>query len=296
MRSNNSGNQKQKTTSSLLLDFEKAYDRVEWSFLHGIVLKFGFGERWIFKGISTLYTSASSKVLLAGGKGPAFSITRSVRQGCPLAPYLFLFFAEAMSRFLNHTDVGLRGLQIPPCPQDLIGAEFADDIGLYLNGDLNNLKRAEYAINVFCIALGARINWDKMVGFWIDSHEPPDWSPDQSFAWVPYDSTVRYLGCQIGLEVSPENQVAPLLLTIRKKLIYWSSKKLSLAGRVVIVNRVLLSTIWYILSCWIFSKSSINQIQRLIRNFLWSGKPKVAWATIILLKLAGGLGIIDPIL
>ena len=105
----------------------------------------------------------------------------------------------------------------------------------------------------------------------------------------------------MGLEVTLEQQIAPLLLTIRRKLLYWSSAKLSLAGRIVIANHVLLSTMWYILSCWIFSKSCVNQVQRLIRNFLWVGnqgesaRAKVAWGVIIKPKSLGGLGIVDPV-
>ena len=58
----------------LLLDFEKAYDRVEWSFLQDTLLNFGFEEPWI-KGIAALYSIASNKVLQAREKGTLFSIT-----------------------------------------------------------------------------------------------------------------------------------------------------------------------------------------------------------------------------
>ena len=57
---------------------------------------------------------------------------------------------------------------------------------------------------------------------------------------------------------------------------------------------------WYVTSGWIFVKSAIAQIQRLVRNFLWSGgdgrfaQPMVAWSTITQPKERGGLGVIDP--
>ena len=92
----------------------------------------------------------------------------------------------------------------------------------------------------------------------------------------------------------------PLLNCIRRKLIYCSTKSLSFAGRVIVVNQVLLSTMWYVASCWIFVKSAIGKIQRLIRNFLWSGgdgsfaRAKAAWSTQILPNAKGGLGLIDP--
>ena len=88
----------------------------------------------------------------------------------------------------------------------------------------------------------------------------PGWLPDPLFQWIPPGTSVRYLGCHVGLELSAEQQIAPLLLSIRRKLVFWSSARLSLAGRVVVANQVLLATMWYITSCWIFSRSCINQV------------------------------------
>ena len=31
----------------ILLDFEKAYDRVDWDFLHGTLLRLGFPKEWV---------------------------------------------------------------------------------------------------------------------------------------------------------------------------------------------------------------------------------------------------------
>ena len=84
----------------LLLDFEKAYDKVDWNFLEAVLLKLGFPCAWI-KGVSALYRHASSSVLFSAGYGPLFPISRSVRQGCLLAPFLFILFGEALSSFLR---------------------------------------------------------------------------------------------------------------------------------------------------------------------------------------------------
>ena len=162
----------------LLLDFEKAYDRVDWGFLEGTLSRFGFADEWI-RGVSALYSCASSKVLLAGGKGASFKLSRSVRQGCPLAPFLFLFFAEAMSIYLTATTTGLQGLSLPVTGEEILDAEFADDIGLFLKGTKSNLQQAEMAIDTFCKASGAKINWSKTVGFWVGKEAPPIWSPDE---------------------------------------------------------------------------------------------------------------------
>ena len=94
----------------MLLDFEKDYDRVEWSFFRGTMEKLGFPNPWLTT-ISTLYNSASSSVLLAQELGQAFSIPRSVRQGIPLAPFLYLMIGEAFISFLTSNNVNIKGLQ-----------------------------------------------------------------------------------------------------------------------------------------------------------------------------------------
>ena len=83
----------------LLLDFEKAYNTVDWGFLEETMLCMGFPDSWV-RGVASMFKTAHNQVLLAGDRGEHFSISRSVRHGCPLAPTLFLFFAEAMSSFL----------------------------------------------------------------------------------------------------------------------------------------------------------------------------------------------------
>lgn len=117
----------------LLLDFEKAYDRVDWAFLEATMHRMGFPQDWI-QGVSALYRTAHSQVLLAGDRGEHFPLLRSVKQGCPLAPTLFQFFTEAMSSFLGSSGIGLKGLRLPMREDELIDAEFADDTAVYLQG------------------------------------------------------------------------------------------------------------------------------------------------------------------
>ena len=92
-----------------------------------------------------------------------------------------------------------------------------------------------------------------------------------------------------------------MLDSIRRKLAYWSIAKLSLVGRALVVNQVLLAPASFVASCWCFSHSYVAQLKRLVRNFLWSGsdgirdtRARVAWQTVILPQAEGGLGVIDP--
>ncbi|MCO5580746.1 hypothetical protein L7F22_034616 [Adiantum nelumboides] len=148
----------------LLLDFKKAYDRVDWGFLEGSLSRMGFPQAWI-RGVSALYRSASSSVTIGGHVGSRFELSRSVRQGCPLAPYLFLFVAEAMSDFIRVHQPALRGLLMPVSDEpELIDQEYADDTLLFLHYTLDVLDIIRFALERFCVASGARINWDKSYG------------------------------------------------------------------------------------------------------------------------------------
>ena len=62
----------------LLLDFEKAYHRVDWGFLEETMLGMGFPNSWVH-GVAAMFRIAHNQVLLAGDRGDRLSITRSIR-------------------------------------------------------------------------------------------------------------------------------------------------------------------------------------------------------------------------
>jgi len=89
------------------------------------------------------------------------------------------------------------------------------------------------------------------------------------------------------------------MFALKSKLINWSHNNLSLVGRILVANQVLLASIWYLAACWNPNSRMCAQVRGVIRNFIWSGKDvptlaKVKWDTLVLLTSQGGLGIIDP--
>ena len=76
----------------------------------------------------------------------------------------------------------------------------------------------------------------------------------------------------MGVEIQKNQQLEQVKDKIRKKLRLWASVKLSLAGRVVMVNHILLATMWHLAACWMLNKARIKNIKAMGRGFLWSGK------------------------
>ena len=99
----------------MLLDFKKAYDRISWEFLEAMMDTLGFEQQWIL-GTTSFYKDASNQVLMVGSLGKSFRITRSVCQGCPLAPYLLIIAPNTL-----HYQVADRYWQIQgiPLPEDV---------------------------------------------------------------------------------------------------------------------------------------------------------------------------------
>lgn len=69
---------------ALLLDFEKAYDRVNQPYLLGCMEKLGFPQSWraLLERIQEL---SSSQVLVNNNLSSPIRLGRGVRQGCPAA-------------------------------------------------------------------------------------------------------------------------------------------------------------------------------------------------------------------
>ena len=73
----------------LFVDFYKAFDSLEHKFIFLALQKLGFGDPFC-KFIRTLYNNANCSINLNSGTSPRFQLSRGVRQGCPISPYLFI--------------------------------------------------------------------------------------------------------------------------------------------------------------------------------------------------------------
>lgn len=76
--------------------------------------RIGIGPKFT-KWVKFLFSNASAVVNLNGTSGDSFKIERGVRQGCPLAPYLFLIVGEALTNMIKKavTEGRLRGITLP---------------------------------------------------------------------------------------------------------------------------------------------------------------------------------------
>ena len=69
----------------LLIDFEKAFDSVAWSFINKTFKYFNF-KNDILQWIETFYKNIKSTVIINQNPSPWFQIERGCRQGDPISP------------------------------------------------------------------------------------------------------------------------------------------------------------------------------------------------------------------
>jgi len=217
-----------------------------------------------------------------------------------LAPFLYLFIADSLGYLLeNH---GVEGLKLPDSDASITDQEFADDANLYLAGYKDNLDRAKSALDLFALASGSKVNWHKSNAIWVsNSPHTFEWGTEMLLHWLEQGESIRYLGFPLGSKIPTEQRFNSALQSLKNKLAYWGTTKLSLASRVLIANQVLLASIWFLASCWALHIDTLKQIKSLIRNFAWSGengkrccRAKVEWDSLIQPKHEGGIKLIDP--
>ena len=99
--------------AAVKLGMSKAYDRVEWQFVHGMMMKLVFNTRWIDL-IMKCISSVSYRIKVNGELSKSFRLRRGQRQGDPLFAYLFLICAEGFYAFLQKAEdeVQLRCVKI----------------------------------------------------------------------------------------------------------------------------------------------------------------------------------------
>ncbi len=249
--------------------------------------------------MSSLYKSASSAIKLNGVEGNTFPLARSVRQGCPLSPYLFILATDVLGHMLDDHRFGVEGLALPGGGK-ITDQTFADDTAFYLQGTRDNMERMQKVLDIFCRASGAKINWHKTVAIWASKRNKEwEWGQEVGLQWVLEGKGVRYLGIQVGFHLPPKANFDKMFFALKSKLINWSTCRLSLVGRILVANQVLLASMWYLAASWNPNPRMCCQIRGVVRNFIWSGKAsnarvKVKWETLVLLTSQGGIEIIDP--
>ncbi|CAJ2663648.1 unnamed protein product [Trifolium pratense] len=261
------------------VDFEKAYDSVDWGYLDDIMRRMSFPTLWR-KWIRECVCTATTSVLVNGSLTDEFPLRRGLRQGDPLSPFLFLLAAEGLNVLMEAMvarnlfqgySFGEQGMVT------VSHLQFADDTLLLGVKSWANVRALRAVLVLFETMSGLEVNFNKsmLVGVNI------------SDSWLGEAASVLcckvgkipllYLGLQIGGDLRRLSFWDPVLHRIKNRLSGWKSRFLSFGGRLVLLRSVLTSLPVYALSFfkapsgeWRFGVRRLREFnQALLGKWCW---------------------------
>lgn len=273
------------------LDQEKAFDRVDHEYLFRVLKAFGFGP--VFNCfIRLLYHNVFSVVKINNSLTVPFPVQRGIRQGCSLSGMLYALSIEPLLHQLREK---LLGLAVPAAPNatPIKLSAYADDLSVFVTTD-QDVAVLESRIIMYEKATSARVNWAKSEAFLVGSWE--DTTPPLLPSVLSWSKTgVKLLGIYFGNEQFMQQNWEGLLDRVKGRLQSWQwlLSQLSFRGRVLIINNLVASMLWHKLVCLEPPLFLLNEIQKCLVQFFWSGHHWLRPAVLYPPCEEGGQGLID---
>ena len=270
------------------IDQQKAFGRVNHDYMFKILTKFGLPDYFI-QWIRIFYADAISCVKVNGFLSDFFKISRGIRQGCPLSALLYVLTAEPLrNAVVNHPAINAF---------DVSGAkalffQHADDSTAFVK-DLKSVKHVFECFNLYNKASGSKVNLEKseILPLGQASLNPPDDLPCRVITGL-----TEVLGIHIGHDKAAcekDNWCLKIdkCIAILKS---WKGRSLSLKGKVLVVNTLVVSRIVYVLNLTNLPNWVVPKLKNAILDFIWSGKRhKIKYSVLISPLEGGGLGLLD---
>eukprot|EP00253_Pinus_taeda_P030670 PITA_30670 len=285
----------------LKIDLSKAFDRVSWLYIKMILIHLGFPHAFI-SWIMACITSPSFSILINGSASTFFHSERGLRQGCPLSPLLFLLVMEGLSRLMETAkrDGDIGGLGITDLCY-LTHLLFVDDVLILLNGSIRDTRSFSKILQLFSDATGMQPNQMKSTITCSRTTVQETRTALRAFPFSvhPLDRGLKYLGFNLKPTCQRIADWVWLVAKLEKRLMGWSFRYLSRAGRLVLIKSVLEATpVFWMALAWI-PRNILGRLQQLCNRYLWNGNQEIrifAWISlkkISLPKKWGGWGLKD---
>ncbi|KAK4518233.1 uncharacterized protein ATC70_001585 [Mucor velutinosus] len=311
---------------AVLLDQEKAYDRVNPTYLAMVLRQFGFPASLV-SSVSSLFFGTRISLSINGWLGAPIDQQRGLRQGDPLSPLLFNLAFEPFLRTIlacpslqgvsmstavraplagrisrASSLVPVQGdhdlLRAPATPPRVKLLSYADDLEVFLT------STAEWPVLLSLLSLygkasNAKVNLEKTVLLSLSGEAHADWkrvTETSNIEW--YDSSsvgsVRYLGYPLyHTEEQLQHFLNSITVKIQRHCNLLTKRQLSIRGKGLVANSLLLSRLWHLLRVVVVPDKWLEEIQRVVRQYIVSFWPTVAWDSLCLPRKHGGIGLVD---
>lgn len=297
----------------LLLDQEKAYDRIHPDYLHRVMSALQIPASFIST-ICALFFNTRIRVNVNGYLTDPVRQERGLRQGDPLSPLLFNIAFDPFIRAVQR-DTGIRGYMWPNLrhsdPVDpsrnlpaLKILAYADDtlVVLHSTTEFASLQRL---ISTYCQASNASLNFAKTQAFSLSGAPQPTW---RSFlescvppisAWHDKQSPepLVYLGYPVYSSLRQRDSFVQLQTNkLRQLCDLHSQRQLSVRGRATVLNSLIYSTLWHTLRMISLTKAQLQTLRGIGSRFMNGHRfPRISADSLSFPRSKGGVGSLDPL-
>jgi hypothetical protein len=223
-----------------------------------------------------------------GNLSQPFKPTRGIRQGCPISANLFVIVVEMMANAIRQNK-DIRGFKIVNNEFKIV--QFADDTCVYVQ-DMQSLKVVFHILEKFSKCAGLKANRDKTQAIGIGASS--NFRHNIGIKWP--DCSVKFLGVWINNDCNKmiEENFNDKINRIQEIVNIWCLRKMTLKGKITIINSLLTSQLIYIGTVFQTPKWVIKKYKSIIMKFLWDKKlPEVKYTNIIGNITEGGLKLQD---
>ena len=196
-----------------------------------------------------------------------FNLSRGVRQGCPLSPYLFILGVEILASRIR-TDKNVVGIEIFDTEHKI--SQFADDTTLLLS-NLTSVQNSLTLVDQFGSISGLSLNVEKTKALWLG---PWRFKNSKPFGLKWTKDPVRALGTFISFNVKENNKknIDRKIDNMKAKLDIWRARSLSLLGKCLIVKCLGISHFICTASMLTIPNTYIPTVKSAIFSFIWNNK------------------------
>ena len=255
------------------VDFEKAFDRVDWVKLLDVLKNIGvdWKDRRL---IMNLYTQQKAVVKIMQEYSEESDIGRGVRQGCCLSPLLFTLYAEAMMiEAMEGIEEGIRiGGKL------LTDVRFADDQGMVADTE-RGLQEIMDRLNRAAGEYGMKINIKKTKVMRVSKNVGGNVRITIEGKQIEQVQSYKYLGSTLTEDGRCENEVkirialAKEAFSKRKELLTRNFKK---GCKKRIVKTLIWTTLLYGAETWTLRKEEIRRLEA-AEMWLWRRLEKISY-------------------
>ena len=238
-------NEEEVEGAMVMMDFKKAYDRVDRQAMFDVLEEMNFGEQFV-RLVKVMYNEVTAVIEVNGELTDELVTGGGVRQGCPLSPYLFICALDLMAVAIRKSKI--QGIVEPTSGQMDKVSLFADDSSVLFGNPKEEIREGRKIFSEYEKATGGELHDGKTKILPMGRSRGTIGTPEQlgvKFEIMSDDDTEKYLGDIIGHEISEEMRYAEGVRKMKEVDQRWTKEKLTVYGKAVIANTLMLAPIKY---------------------------------------------------